>query len=128
MPGRSAVVIVSEIVFLILIGITSVYYYHIGQWKWYVRLFGIAEIFALSVTLLLFVLGKSIKHGGKGPLFTFALIVFAHGILCIMQLFPMVGAFIYSSYICNAAVHLVIIILGTFNTAALIRSHRSTSR
>ena len=50
----------------------------------------------LSVTLVLFVLGKVKKPHYKGTL-----IIFAFGILCVMQLFPMIGALVLGyRYLC----------------------------
>lgn len=88
--------IVSEVLFLFLIAVTSIYYFYVGQWKSYVRLFSIVEILVLSVTLVLFVLGKVKKPHYKGTL-----IIFAFGILCVMQLFPMIGALVLGyRYLC----------------------------
>ena len=110
--------IVSEILFLILVGASSAYYFDMGKWKSYVRLFSIVEILFLFAALALLAV-KIIK---KRPM-RYTPLLFAYGILCSMQLFPMAGALLLGNeYLYNAAIHLVITILGTLTLALLTRA------
>lgn len=113
-------IVITEILFLLLVSATSIFYFGIGQWKAYVRLFGVIEILMLLTTFIIFTL-KIIKnsHIGYIPL------LFLHGILCVMQLFPMIGALMLGIYYKMAVIHLIIIIIGIFNIIGLTRSHRN---
>ncbi|MPM76480.1 hypothetical protein SDC9_123478 [bioreactor metagenome] len=112
--------IVTEILFLFLIAATSLFYIEIGQWKAHVQLFGITEIIILLVTLLIFAV-RIIK---KCPI-SHTLLLFLYGILCAMQMFPMIGALILGIYYKVALIHLITIIMGTFNIVVLTRLHRN---
>ncbi len=46
--------VATEILFLLLVSATSIFYFDIGQWKAYVRLFGIFRILISLTTLLIF--------------------------------------------------------------------------
>lgn len=108
--------IVSEIIFLFLVGVSSIHYFDIGRWKSYVRLFGAAEIFVLLAATVFF----TVRIFKKRPL-SYTPLLFTYGILCVMQLFPMIGAIvIIHSYIYSAA-HLIIMALGILNMILLIR-------
>lgn len=103
-----------EILFLILAGASSIYSFDIGQWKAYVRLFGIIEILLLSAALVL----VAVRTFAKRP-WNHAPLLLVYGILSVLQLFPMVGALILGDgYAYAAAIHLSIIILGALILAA----------
>lgn len=108
--------IVTEILFLFLVAATSIFYLDIGQWKAYVQLFGITEIMILLATLLIFAVRTIKKH----PM-SHTLLLFSYVILCIMQIFPMVGALMLGIYYKIAVIHFIIIIIGIFNIVGLIR-------
>lgn len=112
---------ITEILFLILVSATSIFYFDIGQWKAYVRLFSIIEILMLLTTLIIFTL-KVIKksHISYTPL------LFLYGILCAMQLFPICGALTLGIYYKIAVIHLIIIVIGIFNIIGLTRSQKGT--
>lgn len=112
--------VATEILFLLLVSATSIFYFDIGQWKAYVRLFGILEILISLTTLLIFtvrIINKS--HASYTPL------LLSYGIICFMQLFPMIGALIFGIYYNLAIIHLIIIIMGVFNITELKRWQRN---
>lgn len=112
--------IIPEIIFLFLVSVSSIHYFDIGRWKSYVRLFGVAEIFMLLVTLVFFTVRILKKH----PL-SYTPLLFTYGILCVMQLFPMIGAIvIIHSYLYSVA-HLIIMMLGILNIVSLILSREN---
>lgn len=112
--------IVSEIIFLILVCVSSIHYFDIGRWKSYVRLFGAVEILVLLAAVVFFIVRIIKKH----PL-SYTPLLFIYGILCVMQLFPMIGAItIIHSYQYSVA-HLIIIMLGMFCIVLLTQSRKN---
>lgn len=112
--------VATEILFILLVSVTSIFYFDIGQWKAYVRLFGILEILISLTTLLIFtvrIINKS--HASYTPL------LLSYGIICFMQLFPMIGTLIFGIYYNLAIIHLIIIIMGVFNITELKRWQRN---
>ncbi|MDF2511566.1 MAG: hypothetical protein K0S04_1432 [Herbinix sp.] len=94
--------------FLLLNAISSAYYLYMGRWKNYVWLFGVVEILLTLIMLAAHI--SVLNHRNKS--FTLLSISLA-GVLCMMQVFPLVGAFfIYPSYSVNGYFHLIIIALG----------------
>ncbi len=109
-----------EILFLILVCVSSIHCFDIGRWKGYVRMFGAVQIFVLLAAIVFFIVRIMKKHpSGYTPLLSI------YGILCVMQLFPMIGAVIIISSYRYAAAHLIILGLGIFNTALLTRSRKN---
>lgn len=93
-------IVITEILFLLLVSATSIFYFDIGQWKAYVRLFAIIEILILLTTFIIYTL-KIIKNS----YISYIPLLFLHGILCVMQVFPMIGALTLSIYYKIAVIH-----------------------
>lgn len=112
--------VATEILFLLLVSATSIFYFDIGQWKAYVRLFGIIEILILITTVLIFCVKTTNKsHTSYSPL------LFMYGVLSVMQLFPLFGALILGIYYNLVIIHLIIILVGIFNISGSARWKRN---
>jgi hypothetical protein len=103
-----------EVVFLFLIGASSMYYIMVGEAKTYVRFFGIFEIlYALAASTMFFS-----RLSSRKPI-SMSLIVF-HSVLCLSQLAPLIGALVLGGrYTVMAAAHGLIILLGVLNVFAI---------
>lgn len=113
-------IVIAEILFLVLVSATSIFYFDIGQWKAYVRLFSIIEILMLLTTLIIFTL-KIVKKDH----FSYTSLLILYGILCAMQIFPMLGALTLGIYYKVAIIHMIIIVIGIFTMIGLTRSQRN---
>jgi FtsH-binding integral membrane protein len=111
--------IVTEIIFLLFIGVSSIYYFNIGQWKSYVRLFSVVEILVLLASLVIF----SARILKKGPL-GYTPLLFTYSILCAMQLFPMIGAILIIHSYLYPLVHLIIMMFGIMSIILLVRPQK----
>lgn len=111
--------VVPEIIFLFLVGLSSVHYFDIGRWKSYVRLFGAVEIVMLLAALAFF----TVRVLKKCPINNTPLL-FTYGILCVMQLFPMIGAIVIIHSYRYSAVHLIIMMFGILSIVLLTRHQK----
>ncbi|GHU90137.1 hypothetical protein FACS1894202_09440 [Clostridia bacterium] len=96
--------IVLHAVFLFLIGATAIRYIDLGQWKAVVALFGIVELPLAAVALTVFIAGAVRKRASGISMFFVVL-------FCVMQLFPLAGAFVIDS-VTHVILHAAIILLG----------------
>ncbi|GHV34652.1 hypothetical protein FACS18949_11080 [Clostridia bacterium] len=91
-------------VFLVLIGLSAILYIDIGQWKAVVALFGIVELPLALTALAVFIAGATKKRAsGISAVFV--------PLFCVMQLFPLAGAFVIGSA-AHAVLHAAIILSG----------------
>jgi asparagine N-glycosylation enzyme membrane subunit Stt3 len=97
-------------------GLSAAYYLYMGQWKDYVFLFGVVELLLFFAAMGVFA-ANIVK---KPRSFSKSSLVLS-SVLCVMQLFPIIGAFfIYTSYAFNGLYHAIVFMIGIPNLKQLL--------
>lgn len=91
---------ITYLVFLGLALLSALRYFYLGQWKNYVALFAIVELFVVLISAILFIIKRTRFKTQK----------YAYMLLGIMQFFPMVVAFgLSGQYTIYGVFHLLMI-------------------